>query len=552
MARHQESAVRRRSPLGDGSRTGVRLVASVAALAVAGSIAVAQSLDSAAAATQSPELVVNGSFSQGVAGWRTSGATTQRLSIGMVVGDDDPRAQVTSTRTPTTIVLNDVKNTVGSTVAGTSYVVTAAVKPVKVGVNGQLRVREVANGTAVTHATSFNLKTTGWRTVTLAFTAQRSGASLDLNVLGWNVPNGNGLRVDDVSMRVVTSTPAPTTTAPTSSPTATSSPKPTTSPRPTTSPSPTSSPTASPTSSPTPTSSPSPTPTSSPKPTASPTPSPSPTPGRCTAAVPDGPTEFGSSISTSGITPDASLSEVDKAFGKIGAVRVFDPGLPSSWSSLRSRVTSDRTVIVSFRPDPKEVLAGTYDAQLRAFFRDAPDDQVVYWSYIHEPEPLIANGTFTEAQYRAAWKRIAGFEKEFCKPNMYATLILTGYTAEPVSKRSWTTYYPGDDVIDVMAWDPYNGASDPTRDFYASAASIFANPVKASREAGKPFAIAETGSRLVPGDDGRARAAWLTSVGAYLKANDAVFATYFQSTNAGNWRLDDVYSQRAWGAFVTG
>jgi len=191
-----------------------------------------------------------------------------------------------------------------------------------------------------------------------------------------------------------------------------------------------------------------------------------------------------------------------------------------------------------------------YDAELRAYFAEAPANQTIYWSYIHEPEPLIASGSFTAAEYLTAWQRIAGFEREACRSNMFATLILTGWTADPRSGRSWTTYYPGDSIIDVMAWDPYNGASDPDRNYYASADEMYSKVVQASAVAGKPFGIAETGSRLVPGDAGPGRAAWLNEVGTYLDRSGAVFVTYFQAYRDGAWWLADAPSQAAWSAMV--
>lgn len=241
-----------------------------------------------------------------------------------------------------------------------------------------------------------------------------------------------------------------------------------------------------------------------------------------------------------------TLAELDKEFGTLNAVRVWDNEVPEAWSGARSQALAGRTTIISFRPMPQDVLAGKYDDVLRTWFAQAPTNQVIYWSYIHEPEDLIAQGKFTADQYRRAWQRIAGFADQACKPNMHATLILMGWTASPASKLDWRTFYPGGDIIDVMAWDPYNGVHDPGRTYYASASSMFDAVVARSKEAGKPWAIAETGSRLIPGDTGAGRAAWLTEIGTYLRKNGAVFATYFQSTRDADWELRDAPSQKAW------
>jgi hypothetical protein len=256
-------------------------------------------------------------------------------------------------------------------------------------------------------------------------------------------------------------------------------------------------------------------------------------------------------MSYDGRSPSMTLADLDALFGlRLEALRLFDPDLPASWNSARAASTAGRTLIVSFRPMPQDVLAGKYDRELRTFFANAPSNQTIYWSYIHEPEPLIDKGTFTADQYRRAWQRIAGFANEACKANLHPTLILTGWTSSPASKRDWRTYYAGDDVVQVLAWDPYNGVHEPDRTYYASAESMFGDIVRIARESGKPFGIAETGSRLIPGDDGRGRAAWLTSVGDYLRANGAAFVTYFQSTRDANWLLEDQYSRAAWAAQV--
>ncbi len=68
---------------------------------------------------------------------------------------------------------------------------------------------------------------------------------------------------------------------------------------------------------------------------------------------------------------------------------------------------------------------------------------------------------------------------------------------------------------------------------------------------GRPWGIAETGSRLVPGDDGTARAAWVTSVGNYLTSNGAMFVTYYSSARGIHFKMDnDPFSANAWRAFV--
>lgn len=255
-------------------------------------------------------------------------------------------------------------------------------------------------------------------------------------------------------------------------------------------------------------------------------------------------------MSTSKMSAPKSVAELDSHFGMtVPALRVFDTGMVGPWSKPRTPAIKGRTLIMSFRPLPQEVLTGQHDAAFKAWFEQAPADSTIYWSYGHEPEPKILNGDYTAAQYRAAWQRLDKIADSVCRQNMYATLILTGWTTESESKRDWRTYYPGGDVIDVMAFDPYNGVYDQERNYYASPEAMYKNPIRVAREAGKPFAIAETGSRIVVGDsDGRRRAAWLKEMGDYLRAHNALFVTYFHSTRGAHWILDDAVSRDAWAA----
>lgn len=88
--------------------------------------------------------------------------------------------------------------------------------------------------------------------------------------------------------------------------------------------------------------------------------------------------------------------------------------------------------------------------------RDRPRDRDVYWVYYHEPEDNIAAGEFTAADYRAAWRRLRSLADKAGNPRLHATLVLMGWSLDPLSKRDWRDYYPGRDVIQVLGWDVYN------------------------------------------------------------------------------------------------
>ena len=266
-----------------------------------------------------------------------------------------------------------------------------------------------------------------------------------------------------------------------------------------------------------------------------------------------GSTRFGVSLSTNSLSMSQSLAKQDSNFGRLKAVRIFDPGVPPSnaWSR-RTSMLSGRTVVTSFRMAPQDVIAGKYDSAMRQFFSTAPTDRPIMWSYIHEPEPQILNGKFTYAQYRSAWQRLSTIAASYCRSNLFPTLILTGWTADPASHRDWRNYYPGSDFISTIAFDPYNSAHG-TATTYRTPAQVFDNSVRVGKASGKPWGISETGSNRIPGDSaGYGRAAWLRSVATYLRAQGASYATYFQSTNNGDFELRDQPSISAWRSAVSG
>jgi hypothetical protein len=204
-------------------------------------------------------------------------------------------------------------------------------------------------------------------------------------------------------------------------------------------------------------------------------------------------------------------------------IRFFNGGTNGpAWPSK----TGDAPLVISFKIPPAQVLNGSYDNQLRTFFAQTP--QKTYWTYWHEPEDDIERGSFTAAQYRSAWAHIASIAKASGKP-LVSTLILMGWTTKPASHRTWTDYYPGSDVIDVVAWDCYATTSDATPE------SMYASARAASVSAGKPWAIAETAASEHRFPDPQKREAMLTSMSRWLAASNPqpVFVTYFDSDTNG-------------------
>ncbi|RZU72284.1 hypothetical protein EV384_0643 [Micromonospora kangleipakensis] len=243
------------------------------------------------------------------------------------------------------------------------------------------------------------------------------------------------------------------------------------------------------------------------------------------------------------------LARSDRTYGPLRMVRVFYPGLPPAWSGSRADV-ADRTVVVSFKAPPAEVAAGKHDARLATWFASIPRDHDVYWSYFHEPENDVESGNYTTAQFRAAWRRIAGLADRARNPQLRATLILMCWTLNPNSGRSFTDYYPGGDVVDVLGWDCYNSGGKFNR--YTDPAKVFGPMISKSKALGKPWGLAETGSVRIAGDSGTGRAAWIRSMSSYLNDQRPVWVAYYDyQVSGGDFRLTDDPSRDAWRAWCS-
>ena len=205
---------------------------------------------------------------------------------------------------------------------------------------------------------------------------------------------------------------------------------------------------------------------------------------------------------------------------------------------------------VSFKGQPSAVLSGANDDMYRAWFAAAPKDRTVYWTFFHEPEDNISDGEFTARAYRDAWRHLRDLSNQAQNPRLLATLTLMNWSLFPESGRNWQEMYPGDDVIDVLAWDVNNLGSRAGR--YEDPETLFAPVIAASASVGKPWAVAEWGSALLAGDDGRQRAQWMRAMGAHMRESKALYATYFHSPVGGESRLFDQWSIAALRDLIAG
>ncbi|RJL19961.1 hypothetical protein D5H75_39930 [Bailinhaonella thermotolerans] len=251
-----------------------------------------------------------------------------------------------------------------------------------------------------------------------------------------------------------------------------------------------------------------------------------------------------------GETYQQALARLDARYGGLKAVRLFYGGLPQAWPGKLDGGT--RPLVISFKAGPRVVSSGAHDTTLRAWFRAAPRDRDIYWTFYHEPEDDIARGEFTAADYRQAWKHLAALAREAANPRLRATLILMNWTLETASGRHWRDYYPGRDTIDVLAWDVYNYDTLAAKGRYLDPRTLLAQSIAVNRSENLPYGVAELGSHIAAGDDGTGRAAWLRQMTAHLSEHGALWALYFDlDWPSGDYRLNDPHGRAAWTDFCT-
>lgn len=265
------------------------------------------------------------------------------------------------------------------------------------------------------------------------------------------------------------------------------------------------------------------------------------------------PTLYGSSIQMqAGETWAQAQARVEDDYGRLSVLRVF-AGAPTDWTVDKwRRSLGDHNGMISFDAPAPDVLSGAYDDAFRAFFASVPHTRRTWWTYDHEPDVAYYQGRITDLQqYRDAFAHLARLAREADNAMLRATVVLVGWTGNPASGMSVSDFWPGEDLTDVVAWDVYNGWATRQGSYGDLGQVTFDRD--AAQAVGKPWAIAEFGSLLVPGDDGTGRAAWITAISRFGYDNGAQFMCYFDNAGPGgaDYRLTDEPSRAAWRSIVS-
>ena len=435
-----------------------------------------------AGASTPVNLVHNPGFDSGTSGWAAgSGATLAAVATGR-----SGNAAAITSPVQQTVALKDSPSTISSTVKGATYAGAAWVKATKPGVTVQLRLLEW--GSSNTSSTSHVwLVDTAWHQLQSSLTAKKSGDHVDLNVIGFQLPAGTALLVDDVSL--FSDVAAAVTT---------------------------------------------PTPTPPPPPTATPTPTPTPAPttptvtgGTCSVSaklVPSCGTWWGVYSSRwatleSDIGRHFDVIMEYKDFSDASGPGIFPNAADVSMGSSRilffawqSQVFSGHTQIPW-----AQIANGSYDTVVRdAAARIKAYGKPVLLGFEPEQDRMMTKGT--APQYIAAFRHLHDVFAAVGATNAVWVWTSTGYLGAG-NDALIASLYPGSAYVDWVGYDPYNFYGCPNTSWknFQQTVAPFYTFAQSKGWGSKPFIIPETGTTYNAGDPA-ASTSWYTTIPTVLKS----------------------------------
>ena len=153
----------------------------------------------------------------------------------------------------------------------------------------------------------------------------------------------------------------------------------------------------------------------------------------------------------------------------------------------------------------------------------------VLFAFHHEPEGDSGAGTATD--YRNAFRHIRERFTAAGVTNVTYTWVLS---ASSFGTSKATSFYPGDDVVDVIGADGYNWYACPNRSSspWKGFGDVFSAFHTFGATHGKPMVVAEWGSYEDPARAGR-KAQWISEAATQLKRWPDIKAAVYYHQNRG-------------------
>jgi hypothetical protein len=252
--------------------------------------------------------------------------------------------------------------------------------------------------------------------------------------------------------------------------------------------------------------------------------------------------------SNTGFTVEEREAQIGRRYKVVHRYHDWDNAFPSAqeqaWAregrilflALEPRIYGSSTVIPW-----AQIAAGGQDAVIDAMAaRVKALGLPVFMDFTHEPEEQTALGGPQE--FAAAYRHVVQRFRAAGATNVSWVWTTMGYSGY------YSLYggglYPGDDVVDWIAWDPYNWYVCHNSEWksFATKVSGFYSWLQANGHADKPFMLAEYGSAEHQSDP-FAKGQWFRDALASLKAGafpNLKALVYFDSAKSGecDWRVD--------------
>ncbi len=254
--------------------------------------------------------------------------------------------------------------------------------------------------------------------------------------------------------------------------------------------------------------------------------------------------------------PHTTIEDAEREIGRRYAIDHqyydWDAPIPTAyerWTAARGRIPMVSLCACRFKDGSNvqwgAIASGQYDLYLVSIARGFKSlGSPAFFVFESEPEAQVGiRGTATE--YRAAFRHVVSVFRSQRVKNVAFVWATTAYAFRPEAKQLALveSLYPGDDVVDWIASDPYNFDQDGVWNSLAFELGPWYAWAVANHP-GKPLALTEWGSKEDPNNPAR-KAEWfadaLTGLSTKYRAIKAVVYFDEQKYERGvvnDWRID--------------